>query len=87
MPACYRAVSAPEDLVEKTLIHFIIIKEKRKGKRGENWYPNCSRIVGGMPHLFPLLTVWLSVDVVSAVIKGANIHNGRDLQEFLLSPP
>ena len=25
LPACYRAVSAPEDLLEKTLIHFIII--------------------------------------------------------------
>ena len=25
LPACYRAVSALEDLVEKTLIHFIII--------------------------------------------------------------
>ena len=27
LPACNRAVSAPEDLVEKTLIHFIIIRD------------------------------------------------------------
>ena len=37
LPACYRAVSAPEDLVEKTLIHFIIIIV--------SLWPNCGDII------------------------------------------